>query len=122
MSSTTTPTPGQLLSESSKALLNAVLKLPKSDRIEILDVLLESFAISRSQLGRREPVVGPDQQVINLPLLPIGRHDMRDFSQTGRLIAAGREAGRAMIAEARKPTPRRQLTAVPEPADEVQEA
>jgi NTE family protein len=92
------------------------------EKMSALDVLLESFAISRSQLGRREPVVGPDQQVINLPQLPIGRHDMRDFSQTGRLIAAGREAGRAMIAEARKPAPRRQLAAVPEPTDEAQEA
>jgi len=99
------------------------------ERMTALDVLLESFAISRSQLGRREPVVGPDQQVIHLPSLPIGRHDMRDFSQTGRLIAAGREAGRAMIAEARKPKPRRQLEAVPEstpaesgPADRVAEA
>jgi NTE family protein len=91
-------------------------------KMSALDVLLESFAISRSQLGRREPVVGPDQQVITLPQLPIGRHDMRDFSQTGRLIAAGREAGRAMIAEARKPAPRRQLAAVPEDAEEIQGA
>jgi NTE family protein len=85
------------------------------EKMTALDVLLESFAISRSQLGRREPVVGPGQQVIHLPELPIGRYDMRDFSQTGRLIAAGREAGRAMIVESRKPAPRRELAAVPEP-------
>jgi predicted acylesterase/phospholipase RssA len=82
------------------------------ERMTALDVLLESFAISRSQLGRREPVVGAGQQVLSLPTLPIGRHDMRDFSQTSRLIAFGREAGRAMIAESRKPQPLRALEAL----------
>jgi NTE family protein len=85
------------------------------ERMTALDVLLESFAISRSQLGRREPVVGAAQQVISLPELPIGRHDMRDFSQTNRLIALGREAGRAMVAEARRPSSRQPLVPVPVP-------
>lgn len=68
-------------------------------RMTALDVLLESFAISRLHLGRHAPVVAAGQQIVTLPALPVGRHDMRDFSKTPRLIAAGREAGRAMVAE-----------------------
>lgn len=68
------------------------------DRMSAMDVLLESFAISRSHLGRRPPVVGAGQHVVNLPPLGIGRHDIRDFSKTEWLLARGREAGRAMLA------------------------
>ena len=71
-----------------------------------LDVLLESFAIARSHLGRREPVAGPRQRVVTLPALRTGRLDMRDFSQTSSLLAAGREAGRAMIAAELSTAPR----------------
>ena len=71
------------------------------ERMTAMDVLLESFAISRAHLGRRHPVAGPHQQIVNLPPLRIGRHDVRDFTQTAKLLAAGREAGRAMIAAER---------------------
>jgi NTE family protein len=71
------------------------------ERMTAMDVLLESFAISRAHLGRRSPVAAAHQQVVNLPPLRIGRHDLRDFTKTARLLAAGREAGRAMIAAAR---------------------
>jgi NTE family protein len=67
-------------------------------RMSALDVLVESFAISRSHLGRLAPESAPGRQIVALPALSIGRHDMRDFSKTPRLIAAGREAGRAMVA------------------------
>ena len=60
------------------------------ERMTAMDVLLESFAISRSHLGRRNPIAGAHQQIVNLPPLRIGRHDLRDFSQTARLLAAGR--------------------------------
>ncbi|HEX3823024.1 MAG TPA: patatin-like phospholipase family protein [Mycobacteriales bacterium] len=80
-----------------------------SDRMSALDVLLESFAISRSHLGRLAPVPAPGQQVVSLPPLSIGRHDMRNFSQTPRLVAAGREAGRAMVAEELRARVRRPL-------------
>ena len=73
-------------------------------RMSAMDVLLESFAISRSHLGRRSPIAGAHQQVVNLPALRIGRHDVRDFTKTARLLAAGREAGRAMIAAERSRT------------------
>jgi predicted acylesterase/phospholipase RssA len=68
------------------------------DRMSAMDVLLESFAISRSHLARRTPVVGAGQHVVALPALRLGRHDIRDFAKTELLLAAGREAGRAMIA------------------------
>jgi NTE family protein len=70
-------------------------------RMSAMDVLLESFAISRSHLGRRAPVAGAGQHIVNLPPLRLGRHDIRDFSKTERLLATGREAGRAMIAAER---------------------
>jgi NTE family protein len=74
-------------------------------RMNALDVLVESFAISRRQLGRQSAVVGRDQRVVTLPPLAIGRHDMRDFTKTSRLIRAGREAGRAMVAIEHRPQP-----------------
>jgi NTE family protein len=83
-----------------------------SEKMSALDVLLESFAISRSHLGRYAPVVAPGQQIVTLPSLSIGRHDMRDFSKTPRVIAAGREAGRAMVAEELRARIRRPLEAV----------
>jgi len=66
-------------------------------RMTAMDVLVESFAIARSHLGRREPDAGRDQRVVSLPPLRTGRHDLADFSRTSALISAGREAGRAMI-------------------------
>jgi NTE family protein len=66
-------------------------------RMTAVDVLVESFAISRSHLGRREPVAGAGQRIVSLPALRTGRHDLADFSRTSALLTAGREAGRAMI-------------------------
>ena len=68
------------------------------ERMTALDVLLESFAISRSQLGRHAPATAAGQRIVTLPPMAIGRHDMRDFSRTPQLIVAGREAGRIMVA------------------------
>lgn len=70
-------------------------------RMTAMDVLVESFAIARSHLGRREPVAEPGQRVVSLPALRTGRHDLADFSRTSALLSAGREAGRAMIAAER---------------------
>jgi NTE family protein len=85
-------------------------------KMSALDVLLESFAISRQHLGRHSPVVAAGQQIVTLPSLDLGRHDMRDFSKTSRLIAMGREAGRAMVAEELRAKARRPLEAVPDVA------
>lgn len=82
-----------------------------SERMTAMDVLLESFAISRSHLGRRTPVPGAGQRVVMLPALRTGRHDIRDFSKSSALITAGREAGRAMIAAERSAPPAAPLAA-----------
>ncbi len=79
-------------------------------QMNALDVLLESFAISRAHLAHREPVHRPDQQIVRLPALPIDRRDLRDFSQTPRLLEAGHAAAQAMIAEAdRRTVPHQRL-------------
>jgi len=75
--------------------------LGRSDaRMTALDVLLLSFAISRSHLHRAELPAGPGQQVVRLTHIPLGRLEMRDFSQTDRLIATGYDAGRAAVVAA----------------------
>ena len=51
-----------------------------------LDVLLQSFAISRSQLDRPVEGLRPDQQVIRLRRPDVGPIEMRDFTQTPRLM------------------------------------
>jgi NTE family protein len=85
-------------------------------RMSALDVLVESFAISRSHLGRLAPTAAPGKSIVSLPALSIGRHDMRDFSKTSRLIAAGREAGRAMVASELRARIRRPLEPVSDTA------
>jgi NTE family protein len=81
-------------------------------QMSAVDVLIESFSISRSHLGRLAPVAAPGQTIVTLPSLSLGRHDLRDFSKTPWLIAAGREAGRAMVAEQLRARIRRPLEAV----------
>ncbi len=78
----------------------------RDDRMTALDVLLQSFAISRAHLDR--PVIGmrPDQQVVRLRRPDIGHVEMRDFSQTPRLMAAGYAVAREAIALANLPVPR----------------
>ncbi len=78
----------------------------RDERMSALDVLLQSFAISRMHLDR--PVVGmrPDQQVIRLRRPDVGRMEMRDFSQTPRLMAAGYGVAREALALAKLPVPR----------------
>jgi NTE family protein len=72
-------------------------------RMTALDVLLQSFAISRAQLDR--PVTGlrPDQQVVRLRRPDVGNLEMRDFSQTARLMAAGYASAREALAARRQP-------------------
>lgn len=92
-------------------LARDVSGFPRAEhQMSALDVLLESFAISRAHLAHREPVVGPDQQVVRLPALPIDRRDLRDFSQSSRLMQAGYDAGSAMVAdEDRRTIPQQRL-------------
>lgn len=78
----------------------------RDDRMSALDVLLQSFAISRMHLDR--PVTGmrADQQVIRLRRPDLGRMEMRDFSQTPRVMAAGYAVAREALALANIPVQR----------------
>ncbi|MCU1594731.1 MAG: Patatin [Frankiales bacterium] len=78
----------------------------RDDRMSALDVLLQSFAISRMHLDR--PVTGmrPDQQVIRLRRPDLGRLEMRDFTQTPRVMAAGYAVGREALTLAEIPVQR----------------
>jgi len=71
----------------------------RDDRMNALDVLLRSFAISRSHLDRATAVERPAQRVVRVPRVDVGRLEMRDFSQTGRLLEAGYAAGRQAVQE-----------------------
>jgi hypothetical protein len=75
-------------------------------RMTALDILLQSFAISRSHLDRPGVVPRPDQQVIRLRRPDLGQIEMRDFSQTPRLMAAGYAVAREALALASIPSAR----------------
>jgi NTE family protein len=70
----------------------------RGNRMSALDVLLQSFAISRAQLDRPISGLRPDQQVVRLRRPEVGQLEMRDFSQTGRLMAAGYAVAREALA------------------------
>lgn len=78
----------------------------KDDRMSALDVLLQSFAISRMHLDRPLPGLRDDQQVVRLRRPDLGRLEMRDFTQTPRVMAAGYAVGREALALANLPAQR----------------
>lgn len=78
----------------------------RDERMTALDVLLQAFAISRAQLDRPLTGVRPDQRVVRLRRPDLGRIEMRDFSQTARLMAAGYAVAREALALAEVPVPR----------------
>ena len=83
----------------------------RDDRMNALDVLLLSFAISRSHLDRERESSRPTQRVVRLPRIEVGPLELRDFSQTARLMQAGYAAGRAAVqAEAVSSLPRARRT------------
>jgi hypothetical protein len=75
----------------------------RDDRMSALDVLLQSFAISRMHLDRPLTGMRPDQQVMRLRRPDVGRLEMRDFTQTPRLMAAGYAVAREALALAQVP-------------------
>lgn len=81
----------------------------RDERMTALDVLLMSFAISRSHLPRGDEPAAARQRVVQLPRVDVGVHELRDFSRTPQLMQAGyaaaKEAVRAELA--RVPAPRR---------------
>ncbi|MFN2536878.1 MAG: patatin-like phospholipase family protein [Mycobacteriales bacterium] len=78
----------------------------RDDRMTALDVLLQAFAISRAQLDRPHTGVHPDQRVVRLRRPDLGRIEMRDFTQTPRLMAAGYAVAREALATADLPAQR----------------
>lgn len=78
----------------------------RDDRMSALDVLLQSFAISRMHLDRPLTGMRPDQEVMRLRRPDVGRLEMRDFTQTPRLMAAGYAVAREALALARVPIQR----------------
>ena len=78
----------------------------RDDRMTALDVLLQAFAISRAQLDRPLTGVRPDQRVVRLRRPDLGRIEMRDFSQTARLMAAGYAVALEALVLAEVPIPR----------------
>jgi len=75
----------------------------RGSRMTALDVLLQSFAISRSQLDRPVEGLRPDQQVIRLRRPDVGPIEMRDFTQTPRLMAAGYAVAREALSTLGQP-------------------
>ena len=78
----------------------------RDERMSALDVLLLSFAISRSGLDSR-PGDRPGQRVARLAKLETDHHELRDFSRTGALIDQGYAAMRDLL--------RTELAAIPVP-------
>jgi NTE family protein len=78
----------------------------KGNRMTALDVLLQSFAISRQQLDRPVTALRPDQQLVRLRRPDLGPVEMRDFSQTSRLLAAGYAVAQEALAARREGTRR----------------
>ncbi|HWG93497.1 MAG TPA: patatin-like phospholipase family protein [Mycobacteriales bacterium] len=80
-------------------------------RMNALDVLLLSFAISRARLDRPVEDDRPGQRVVRLPRVDVGVHELRDFSRTPAFMQAGyavaKEAVRAELV--RVPAPRRRV-------------
>lgn len=88
----------------------------RDDRMTALDVLLLSFAITRSHLdagtGER-----PGQHVVRLPPPQLDNHELRDFSKTASLIDMGHAAMAEVVVKElaavplpRRPLPRRPLS------------
>lgn len=73
-------------------------------RMNALDVLLMSFAISRYRLAKLEFPETSLRPIIPMPRVELGHHEMRDFSRTAELIERGYEAGKKMLAPQLTPT------------------
>jgi len=67
-------------------------------RMNALDVLLMSFAISRYRLAKLEFPQASPRPIIPMPRIDLGHHELRDFSRTSELIERGYEAGQKMLA------------------------
>jgi NTE family protein len=78
----------------------------RDERMTALDVLLLSFAISRSGLDS-QGAARPGQRVVRLAKMDMDKHELRDFSKTPQLLQRGYAEMKELV--------RRELTAVPLP-------
>lgn len=69
----------------------------RDERMNALDVLLTSFAISRYRLANLEFAQLNGRVVIPMPRIELGHHELRDFSRTAHFIKLGEDAGRRMV-------------------------
>jgi predicted acylesterase/phospholipase RssA len=69
----------------------------RDERMNALDVLLTSFAISRYRLASLEFAHQYGRVVIPMPRVELGHHELRDFSRTAEFIQLGYQAGRRMV-------------------------
>lgn len=69
----------------------------RDERMNALDVLLTSFAISRYRLASMEFAQRNGRLVITMPRVDLGHHELRDFSRTAEFIELGYHAGRRMV-------------------------
>jgi NTE family protein len=77
----------------------------RDERMTALDVLLLSFAISRSGLDS-QGIERPGQRVLRLPKLDLDKHELRDFSKTPALLDRGYNEMQALLAAELVPTQR----------------
>lgn len=75
----------------------------RDSRMNALDVLLMSFAVSRRRLATMELARGDTSVVTAMPPIDVGPHELRNFSRTAEFIQLGYEAGQRMMAGARVP-------------------
>jgi NTE family protein len=74
---------------------------PPVDRLSALEVLIRSFAIARyARLPDLAALTRPGQEVVVLPSTDTSGIDMRDFTQTDRLIADSYTRTKQYLAEA----------------------
>ena len=69
-------------------------------RMNALDVLLMSFAVSRRRLATMELARGDTSVVASLPPIDVGPHELRNFNRTAEFIDLGYAAGQQMLARA----------------------
>lgn len=69
-------------------------------RMNALDVLLMSFAVSRRRLATMELARGDTSVVASMPPIDVGPHELRNFNRTAEFIELGYDAGRQMMARA----------------------
>ena len=81
----------------------------RDERMSALDVLLVSFAITRSKLDEHS-AARPGQRVVRLSKLPVGDHELRDFSKTAALVDLGYRTMAPLVAAELAGVPRQRRT------------